>query len=151
MQNVRHAKLADERSIGDEVPRIVDIGVLGEIPDVDAALFCLTILLWPSRGYDLNEASPSRRLHKTPTVIGSQAPDPRHFGFANATLARPPESGDCSEISEAEIAQRWVIVGTAAELPVIFALALLDRQIVDAGDPQTHQSVVVELPVFVAV
>src|ERR1700758_3998422 len=96
MQNVRHAKLADERSIGDEVPRIVDIGVLGEIPDVDAALFCLTILLWPSRGYDLNEASPSRRLHKTPTVIGNQAPIhatlasrmPRWLGRRRVAIAR---------------------------------------------------------------
>ena len=128
-----------EAHIAGSGPGVVDIGVLEEIPDVEAAPFCLTILLWPSRGYDLNEASPSRRLHKTPTVIGSQAPDPRHFGFANATLARPPESGDGLEISEAEIAQRRVIVGTAAELPIIFALALLDRQIVDAGDPKPHQ------------
>src|SRR6202008_4310860 len=82
---------------------------------------------------------------------GSQAPDPRHFGFANATLARPPESGDGLEISEAEIAQRRGIVGTAAELPMIFALTLLDRQIVDAGNAQTHQPVLVEFPVLVAV
>ena len=44
-----------------------------------------------------------------------------------------------------------MIVGTAAERPVIFALALRDRQIVDAGDAPPHQPVLVELPVLVAV
>jgi hypothetical protein len=54
-------------------------------------------------------------------------------------------------ISEAEIAQRRVTVGASAERPVVFALALFDRQIVDAGDAQTHQSMLVEFPVLVAV
>src|SRR4029453_608284 len=44
-----------------------------------------------------------------------------------------------------------MIVGTAAERPVIFALALLDRKIVDAGDPQSHQSMLVKLPVLVSI
>src|SRR3954465_12060181 len=44
-----------------------------------------------------------------------------------------------------------MIVGAAAEWPVILALALLDRKIVDAGDPQPHQSVFVELPVLVSI
>src|SRR5882724_7409744 len=44
-----------------------------------------------------------------------------------------------------------MIVGAAAERPVIFALVLLDWKIVDAGDPQPHQSVLVELPVLVAI
>src|SRR4029077_19832550 len=52
---------------------------------------------------------------------------------------------------EAELAQRRVTVGTAAQRPVIFALALIDRQIVDAGDAQAHQALLVEFPVFVAV
>ena len=34
---------------------------------------------------------------------------------------------------------------------MIFALALLDRQIVDAGDAQAHQAVFVEFPVLVAI
>src|SRR5262245_5304494 len=42
-------------------------------------------------------------------------------------------------------------VGTATEGPVIFALALLDRQVVDAGDAPPHQAVFVELPVLVAI
>src|ERR1700720_198098 len=54
-------------------------------------------------------------------------------------------------ILEAEIAERRVIVGAAAERPAVFALALFDRQIVDAGDAQTHQSMLVEFPVLVAV
>src|ERR1700736_3355134 len=44
-----------------------------------------------------------------------------------------------------------MIVGTAAERPVIFALALLDRQIVDAGNPQVHQTALVEFPILIAV
>ena len=48
-------QLAIERSVDQEVPRPVHIGVIEEIPDVDAAPFCLTILLWLLRGYELNE------------------------------------------------------------------------------------------------
>ena len=44
-----------------------------------------------------------------------------------------------------------MIAGAAAERPVIFPLALLDRQVVDAGDAQSHQPVLVEFPVLVAV
>src|SRR5262249_53274489 len=52
---------------------------------------------------------------------------------------------------KAEVAERWVIVGATAEWPVIFALAILDRQVVDAGDAPPHQAVLVELPVLVAI
>src|SRR4029077_2048058 len=52
---------------------------------------------------------------------------------------------------EPEIAQRRMIVGAAAERPVILPLALRDRQIVDAGDAQAHQAVLVEFPILVAV
>src|SRR3984893_1108890 len=52
---------------------------------------------------------------------------------------------------EAELAQRRMTVGTAAQRPVVFAIALFDREIVDAGDAQAHQAVLVELPVLVAV
>src|SRR4029077_16956982 len=44
-----------------------------------------------------------------------------------------------------------MIVGTPPERPVIFARALLDWQIVDAGDAPAHQAVLVEFPVLVAV
>src|SRR5271166_1870412 len=44
-----------------------------------------------------------------------------------------------------------MIIGASAERPVIFAIPLLDRQVVDAGDAQAHQPVLVEFPVFVAV
>src|ERR1700760_1030499 len=44
-----------------------------------------------------------------------------------------------------------MVVGPPAQRPVIFAVAGLDRQIVDAGDPKPHQPFVVELPVLVAV
>src|SRR6266581_2774276 len=53
--------------------------------------------------------------------------------------------------SEAEIAQRRVIVRAAAQRPVVLAIAILDRNIVDAGDAHAHQAVFVKLPVLVAV
>src|SRR5262245_2067349 len=53
--------------------------------------------------------------------------------------------------SEAEILQPRVIVRPPAERPVILALALGDRPVVDAGDAPAHQAVLVELPVLVAV
>ena len=34
---------------------------------------------------------------------------------------------------------------------MVFALALLDRQVIDAGDAAAHQALFVELPVFVAI
>src|SRR5438105_704327 len=53
--------------------------------------------------------------------------------------------------SEAELAQRWVIVRTAAQRPPVLAIAILDLNIVDARDTHAHKSVLVELPVLVAV
>src|SRR3954453_18175305 len=44
-----------------------------------------------------------------------------------------------------------MVVGAPAKRPVIFAVAFLDRQIIDAGDPKPHQPLIVELPVLVAV
>src|SRR5262245_34392785 len=54
-------------------------------------------------------------------------------------------------ISQAEIAERGMIVGTAAEGPMILALARLDGKVVDARDPKPHQALLVEFPVLVAV
>ena len=53
--------------------------------------------------------------------------------------------------SKPEIAQRKMVIGAAPERPMVLALRLLDRQIVDAGDPNPHQPVLVELPVLFAV
>src|SRR5689334_13888814 len=44
-----------------------------------------------------------------------------------------------------------MIVRPPSERPVVFAIAVLDRQVVDAGDTQPHQAVLVELPVLVAI
>src|SRR5262249_35375751 len=55
------------------------------------------------------------------------------------------------DILEPEIAQARVIIGAAAKRPVIFALALLDREIVYAGDAQAHQAVPIELPILIAI
>src|SRR5215469_771597 len=52
---------------------------------------------------------------------------------------------------KSEIAQGWVIVGTATQRPVILAFALLDWQVIDAGDASAHQSLLVKFPVLVAI
>src|SRR5215475_10696836 len=44
-----------------------------------------------------------------------------------------------------------MIVRAAPERPVIFALALLDWQIVDARDAKAHQPLIVKLPILIAV
>src|SRR6266852_3268858 len=44
-----------------------------------------------------------------------------------------------------------MVIGASAEEPVIFALAIFDRQVVDAGDAPSHQALVVELPILVTV
>src|SRR5258708_1062936 len=44
-----------------------------------------------------------------------------------------------------------MIIGAAAERPMILALALHDRKVVDAGDARPHQAMRVELPILVTV
>jgi len=44
-----------------------------------------------------------------------------------------------------------MVVGTAPERPMELAVGLFDGQIVDAGIAMVHQSLIVELPVLVAV
>ena len=44
-----------------------------------------------------------------------------------------------------------MIVRTAAERLVIFALIVLDRQIIDAGDVPPHQTFCAELPILVSI
>jgi len=52
---------------------------------------------------------------------------------------------------EAECAKPWVIVRTASKRPAIFAFALGDRSIVDAGNAAAHETMFVKFPVLVAV
>src|SRR5580692_750270 len=44
-----------------------------------------------------------------------------------------------------------MVIGASTEGPMIFALAVFDRQVVDAGDPPSHQALFVELPILVAI
>jgi len=44
-----------------------------------------------------------------------------------------------------------MIIGPASQRPMILAFALFDWQIIDAGDAQAHQPVLVELPILVAI
>src|SRR6266852_3065336 len=44
-----------------------------------------------------------------------------------------------------------MIIRTAPQGPVMLALRLLDWQIVDGRKPQAHESVLVELPIFIAI
>src|SRR3546814_6312381 len=53
------------------------------------------------------------------------------------------------EFSEREFVEGRLIVGTTAQRPAEQALALADRQVVDAGDARVHQAVRVEFPVLV--
>jgi hypothetical protein len=46
----------------------------------------------------------------------------------------------CFSFSKVEVRQSRMIIGTTAQYPVIVAIALPDRQIVDASDPPSHQS-----------
>src|SRR5262245_31998807 len=52
---------------------------------------------------------------------------------------------------QAEIAQPWMIVGPSSERPMILAIRCSNRQVVDARNPQAHQSLLVEVPVLVAI
>src|SRR5271168_3337669 len=52
--------------------------------------------------------------------------------------------------SQPECAQGRMVIWAAPQRPVVLAVGLRDRQIVDAGDAQPHESVLVELPVFIA-
>src|SRR5260370_33873144 len=52
---------------------------------------------------------------------------------------------------KSEIAQGRVIVGATPQRPVILTFVLFDWQVIDAGDTQVHQPVLVELPVLVAI
>src|SRR5271170_2345341 len=53
--------------------------------------------------------------------------------------------------SQPEFTQRRVVVGPTSQRPVIAAIAFRNRQIIDAGDAQSHEPVLVELPVFIAI
>src|SRR5882757_7727061 len=44
-----------------------------------------------------------------------------------------------------------MVIGASTEEPVIFALPIFDRQVVDAGDPPSHHALFVELPILVAI
>src|SRR5258707_12172371 len=44
-----------------------------------------------------------------------------------------------------------MVIGPSTEEPVIFAFAFFDRQVIDAGDPPSHQALFVELPILVAI
>src|ERR1700720_4700554 len=44
-----------------------------------------------------------------------------------------------------------MIVRATAERPMVFAVALLDRKVVDAGNAKPHQAMFIEFPVLVAV
>src|SRR5690242_1136516 len=53
--------------------------------------------------------------------------------------------------SQAEIGEGGMVVGAAAERPVILPVTLPNRQVVDARDAPPHEAMLIELPVFVAV
>jgi ABC-type transporter Mla MlaB component len=52
---------------------------------------------------------------------------------------------------KAKVAQSRMIIGAAAERPMIFAIRFLDWKIIDARESQPHQAILVELPILVAI
>src|ERR1700693_2458628 len=44
-----------------------------------------------------------------------------------------------------------MVIGASTKEPLIFTFAIFDRQVVDAGDPPSHQALFVELPILVAI
>ena len=44
-----------------------------------------------------------------------------------------------------------MIIGTMTQYPVVLALALLNWQVVNAGNTPPHESLFVELPIFITV
>ena len=50
-----------------------------------------------------------------------------------------------------QVAQSRVVVGAPSAWPVKLALRLLDRQVIDAGVPRIHQTLVIKFPILVAV
>src|SRR5690242_7036261 len=65
--------------------------------------------------------------------------------------SQPPHERWSAASSKFEIAQGRVVIGTTTKLPVVSALVFPDREVVDAGNAQTHQAVLVELPILVAI
>ena len=59
--------------------------------------------------------------------------------------------GGDDRLLKPEIAQGGVAGGARAERPAVFALAVCDRKIVDAGDALAHQALFVEFPILVAI
>src|SRR3546814_10338084 len=72
-------------------------------------------------------------------------------------IRRPPRSTrpdtlfPYTTLFRSEFVEGRLVVGTTAQRPAEQALALADRQVVDAGDARVHQAVRVEFPVLVAV
>jgi len=44
-----------------------------------------------------------------------------------------------------------VIIWAATKRPMILALRLLDRQIINAGKPKSHQPIIIKLPILVPI
>src|SRR2546423_15055856 len=42
-------------------------------------------------------------------------------------------------------------IGTTTKWPMILAVRLLDRQVVDGGKPKSHQAIAIKFPVLVAI
>ena len=70
----------------------------------------------------------------------------RHVASTAATLA-----GLIAPHSKPEVAQPGVIVWPAPERPMKLAFVVADGQVVDRGVPRDHESIVVKLPIFIAV
>src|SRR6266403_697179 len=52
---------------------------------------------------------------------------------------------------QAEIAQSRMFIRAATKGPMILALRLLDRQVINGRKPKSHQTIAIKLPVLIAI
>jgi len=72
----------------------------------------------------------------------------RMFQYTDAAVYR---RCGIQNLLQSELAQSRMIIWPPTERPAKFSFDLIDRQIIDTGKAQAHQTVLIELPVFVAI
>ena len=99
----------------------------------------------PKRGQEVGYVGDTMK-RPAEEVEGKLHPRRAKVGTSTRPAVKP-----CSLSLEPEIRERGVIVRATTERPMVFALVGPDRQVVDAGVASAHQTLIVELPVLVAI
>src|SRR5262244_667305 len=56
-----------------------------------------------------------------------------------------------SSASQSKLREARMLVGAPTQRPMVFPVTLLHREVIDAGDTPTHESALIEFPVFVSI